>query len=211
MQINTLRLRAMLGWLGMLLPFIVLIMSVLYGYKFPDSISTTYYIPTCITPFMIILGSSAILLISYKGYDKTDDIVCTLAGIFALGICLFSCIGGVKPDDIVGTFQIPARISGWIHNVCAVLFFALLSFNSLFLFTKSSGVKTRKKKIRNAIYIVCGIGMILSLLLIIPVMKNNIYGGIWGVETLALLFFGISWLTKSDIYPWLFCDTPYEE
>lgn len=37
MQINTIRLRAMIGWLGMLLPWIVVL---LIGY-FPHSISAT--------------------------------------------------------------------------------------------------------------------------------------------------------------------------
>jgi hypothetical protein len=60
----------MLGWLGMLLPWIVLILACAYGYGFPDSISATYFIDTCITPFMIILGAAGLLLISYKGYDK---------------------------------------------------------------------------------------------------------------------------------------------
>ena len=70
-MINTIRLRCTIGWLGMLLPWIVLIMSNIYGYGFPDSISATYYIPTCITPFMIILGSAGLLLFSYKGYENT--------------------------------------------------------------------------------------------------------------------------------------------
>jgi uncharacterized protein YhhL (DUF1145 family) len=69
-MINTVRLRSWLGVLGMLLPWLVLILSVVYGYPFPDSISATYYIDTCIVPFMIILGSAGMLLISYKGYDK---------------------------------------------------------------------------------------------------------------------------------------------
>mgnify|MGYP003302776310 CR=1 FL=1 len=34
-MINTVRLRAMLGWLGMLLPWIVLILSMAFGYGFP--------------------------------------------------------------------------------------------------------------------------------------------------------------------------------
>ena len=90
-MINTRRLRCTIGWLGMLLPWLVLLMSNIYGCGFPDSISATYYIPTCITPFMIILGSAGLLLLSYKGYDRQDDIVCTIAGVFAVGICLFSC------------------------------------------------------------------------------------------------------------------------
>ena len=43
-MINTVRLRSLLGWLGMLLPWIVLILSLAFGFPFPDSISATYFI-----------------------------------------------------------------------------------------------------------------------------------------------------------------------
>jgi hypothetical protein len=29
---------------------------------------------------------------------------------------------------------------------------------------------------------------------------------VWVIETIALAFFGISWLTKADCYRWLFAD-----
>ena len=219
MQINTLRLRATLGWLGMLLPWLVLISCYIFGYGFPDSISATYYLPPTITPFMIILGAAGLLLICYKGYDRHDDLICTLAGIAALGICLFPC--GTKDlithwtdfafPSQVGTFQLPAKVSGFLHNTCALSFFALLSYNSLFLFTKGDGIQTRNKQRRNIIYRVCGIGMMLSFLAIIPTSIFELWGGIWTVEAVVLMFFGISWLTKADIYPWLFCDTPYTD
>ena len=202
-MINTKRLRCMLGWLGMMLAFIVLALSEAYGYGFPDSISATYYIPTCITPFMIILGSAGLLLISYKGYEPIDDIVCTLAGIFGLGICIFSCSG---QPGLVGTFQLPSDISGIIHNSCATCFFGLLSINSLFLFTKTNGLITPNKKKRNIIFRVCGIGMIASFVGMIPVKIFNIHGGCWFVEMIALLFSGDSWLTKANCYRWLFAD-----
>lgn len=213
-MINTTRLRCTIGWLGMLLPLIVLILSSVYGYGFPDSISATYYIPTCITPFMIILGSAGLLLFSYKGYDKQDDIICTIAGIFALGICLFSC----KTENLiqkfpylaeltnVGTFNIIPSISGILHNICAIGFFLLLAYNSLFLFTKSSGIMTENKKKRNTIFRICGVGMAVSFIAIIPINIFKWWGGVWIVETIALAFFGISWLTKADYYPWLFAD-----
>lgn len=220
MQINTIRLRSWLGFLGMALPLIVLALCLIFGYGFPDSISATYYLGPTITPFMIILGASSILLISYKGYDKQDDIVCTLAGIFGLGICLFPCStedlvsrwGSIVtfPEN-VGTFQVPAAISGIIHNICAIGFFVLLAYNSYFLFTKGADIQTDRKKIRNKIYKICGVGMLCSFLLIIPVNIFDIWGGIWVIELVALAFFGISWLTKADIYPVLFCDTPYTD
>lgn len=212
MKINTVRLRASLGWLGMLLPWIVLILCAVFncapgGHIFPDSISATYYFDPCITPFMIILGAAGILLICYKGYDKQDDIINTLTGIMGLFICLFPCSN--TSQSVVGTFQLPVEISGWIHNISAAAFFCLLAYNSLFLFTKSSGEMTANKRKRNIIYRVCGIGMLISLISIFFVSK--FYSGTWWVEAIALAFFGISWLTKSDIYPWLFCDTPYTD
>lgn len=214
-MINTTRLRCTIGWLGMLLPWIVLLLSGVYGYGFPDSISATYYLPTCITPFMIILGSAGLLLFSYKGYDKQDDIVCTIAGFFAIGICLFSCsISGLTErwTDLiglthVGTFQIVSNISGILHNICAIGFFGLLAYNSLFLFTKTGGNMTENKKKRNIIFRVCGVGMIVSFLAIIPISIFEWWGGVWLVEAIALAFFGISWLTKADCYPWLFADS----
>ena len=202
MQINTLRLRAMIGWLGMLLPWIVVLLIL----DFPESISATWYTNAC-TPFMIILGSASFLLICYKGYDKIDDILLTCSGIAGLGICLFPCSVAEVPGN-VGTFLIDSEISSIIHTVSAIIFFGLLAYNSFFLFTKSSGEMTRNKKIRNIIYRVCGVGMIASfLLLLLPSFPIKI----WLVETIALFFFGVSFLAKADIYPWLFCDTPYRD
>lgn len=200
MRINTLRLRAMLGWLGMLLPWIVVL---LVGY-FPDSISATWYTNAC-TVFMIILGSASILLISYRGYEKIDDIILTSSGVFGLGICLFPCAIPNSPDK-VGTFLIDISTSNTIHFVCAIAFFVLLAYNSFFLFTKSSGEMTKKKRMRNIIYRVCGVGMVASFIIMaFPYFPCQT----WITEALALFFFGISFLTKADIYPWLFCDTAY--
>ena len=199
MRINTLRLRAMIGWLAMLLPWIVVL---LVGY-FPKSISATWYTNAC-TVFMIILGSASLLLISYKGYERIDDIILTCSGIAGLGICLFPCS---VPNIIgkVGTFVIDEKISNIIHIVCAIVFFALLSYNSIFLFTKSSGEITKKKRFRNTIYKVCGIGMLASFLIM---LLPSFYIQTWLTETIALFFFAISFLTKADIYPWLACDKP---
>ena len=202
MKINTLRLRAMIGWLGMLLPWVV-VSLVRYV---PPSISATWYTNAC-TSFMIILGSASFLLICYEGYTKVDDILLTCSGIAGLCICLFPC-SVAEVTGKVGTFMIDRDISSIIHNVSAVIFFGLLAYNSFFLFTKSSGEMTRNKKIRNIIYRVCGVGMIGSFLFILlPDFRIKI----WLVETIALFFFGVSFLTKADIYPWLFCDTPYRD
>lgn len=204
-MIEVTKLRKRIGFLGMLLPWLVLILSLIYQHGFPESISATYYIPNCITPFMIILGSASILLLCYKGYDLQDKIVCSLAGCFGLGVCLFPC--GLE-DEIryVGTFGIPSNISGILHNISAIIFFVLLAYNSLFLFTKTSSEMTAEKRKRNIIYKICGIGMFASFILLVPFMIFDVAIGVWIVETIALTLFGISWITKSDSYRILFKD-----
>ena len=196
MRINTVRLRATIGWLGMLLPWIVVL---LIGY-IPASISATWYTNAC-TVFMIILGSASFLLISYKGYELIDDILLTCSGISGLGICLFPC-SITSAHEKVGTFLIDNQTSNILHLIFAVTFFGLLAYNSIFLFTKGAGEKTKNKRIRNIIFRICGIGMIASFLLLLLPIHNVV----WVVETVALFFFGISFLTKANIYPWLFCD-----
>ena len=197
MRVNTTRLRCIIGWLGLLLPWVVVLLIM----QFPSSISATWYTNAC-TAFMIILGSASILLISYKGYELIDDITLIASGVFGFGICLFPCSVPDAPE-LVGTFLIPVNISNIIHCICAACFFALLSYNSFFLFTKSSGIITDNKKIRNIIYRVCAIGMVCSFLLF---LLPDFYIKTWLIETIALFFFGISFLTKANCYPWLFAD-----
>lgn len=201
--IKTKRLRAMIGWLGMLLPWIVVILQLLNPiFDWPHSISATWYTNAC-TPFMIILGSAGILLMCYHGYDWVDDVLNTCGGIFGLGICLFPCKGPSLINDLVGTFLLPAYISDIFHVISAIIFFGILAVNSFFQFTKGSDNPTKNKKIRNIIYRVCGVGMLASFaILLLP----NFSIKVWLMETIALFFFGISWLTKADKYKWLFCD-----
>ena len=202
-MIDTRRLRCWIGWLGMALPWIVVALQLLNpAFRWPASISATWYTNAC-TPFMIILGSASILLMCYHGYDWVDDGLNTCAGIYGLGICLFPCRGSSDIIDLVGTFQIQAYISDIFHTISAVCFFGILAYNSFFQFTKSSGNITKNKKIRNVIFRVCGVGMALSFgMLLLPSFGIRI----WLMETIALFFFGISWLTKANCYPWLFAD-----
>ena len=76
----------------------------------------------------------------------------------------------------------------------------------MFLFTKTNGNMTERKKKRNLIFRICGIGMAVSFIAIIPISLFDIWGGIWVIETIALQFFGISWITKANCIPFLFCD-----
>jgi amino acid transporter len=94
---------------------------------------------------------------------------------------------------------------GKVHLTFAALLFLTLAFFSLFLFTKSKKGEspTPEKLIRNKIYIICGITIILCIISI-AIYKlfiqtaNPISAFVFWAETIALIAFGTSWLTKGE-------------
>lgn len=198
--INTKRMRIMIGVLGMLLPWLVALITLTW----PGSISETYYSVFAVGTFMVVLGSAGILLVNYKGYDLIDDISATAAGIFGILICLFPMTYLKNPELKTGILHLPSNISNIFHCISAFSFFGILAFMSFFLFTKTSGYKTKQKKIKNVIYRICGIGMIGSFFLFfLNFFDWAPYNLTWIIEAIALFFFGISWIVKSDAIPFL--------
>ena len=154
---------------------------------------------------MVVLGSAGILLINYKGYEKIDDISATIAGVFGILVCLFPMTYLPDPATKTGILHLPSNISNIFHCASAVGFFGVLAFMSFFLFTKTSGEMTKQKKIKNAIYRVCGVGMLASFLLMLLnlIPGVHIYNLTWIVEAIALFFFGTSWIVKSNAFSFL--------
>jgi hypothetical protein len=196
--IDTKRMRIMIGILGILLPWLVALITL----SWPESISITYYSLFAVGTFMVVLGSAGILLINYKGYSKIDDISATVAGVFGILICLFPMTYLPDPATKTGILHLPSNISNIFHCISAFGFFGMLAFMSFFLFTKTSDKSnmTKEKKIKNIIYRVCGIGMMAAFLLLLLNFIPNFapYNLTWIVEAIALFFFGVSWIVKSD-------------
>lgn len=199
------RIRNYAGFLGMILPWLSLFGAFLVNCFTPLgesfwsdlSISATYYV----TPALVgVLTAASVVLICYDGYDLQDNLVTTLSGVFGICIVLFPCKCSLTPS-YTGFFQLPASLSSKIHCASAVVFFCLLAYNSLFLFTKNDGKMTDKKKVRNISYRICGIGM-LSAMILMP-LPIKFPAKTWVVEMIALTFFGISWLVKGGAVRWL--------
>lgn len=200
------RIRNVCGLLGMLLPWIALFSAGIIS-DHPNeewwwSISATYYQ----SPALVgVLTAASIVLMSYEGYDRLDNIITSLSGLFGLGVVLFPCaVSWMPAGSNVGFFQIPMPISNTIHSCCAGVFFLLLAFNSAFLFTKSSGVMTDSKRLRNSIYRFCGWGMIVfeAIFVLLSVIDAPGYC-VMLVEIILLQLFGISWLVKGEAFPML--------
>ena len=201
-------LRKAVGWLGILLPAAILTGNLIFSncHHIQDSISHYYFTATG-SLFVGTLCAVALFLISYKGYpdDKKDNILTTLAGLFALGIAFFptnnnsnnSCAIVALPDGDI------RRI---VHYVCATLFFILLAGISFFLFTKSKGEVTEMKLMRNKLYKTCGVLIIIFVagIALYGIFAKHLhqldkYKPIFWLEWMALLAFGISWLVKGEL------------
>jgi hypothetical protein len=153
MIISYFTLRKVLGWMGISLVPLMIVGSVAICHVTFIEISVSAYYYTCMGNALVgILCCISLFLLSYRGYERIDSIVSKLAGIFALGIAFFPTSESEVKNDIIST----------LHYVSAGLFFAMLSYMSVFLFTKSCGHKTNEKKKRDRVYRTCGILMAAS-------------------------------------------------
>jgi hypothetical protein len=201
-----LTMRKIIGLLGILLPISVVLGGFLFAHmELQESISSYYH--SNMRDFLIgLLFVVALFLITYKGFEMIDDIITNLTGIFALGIVFFPPVNTIDPDMKVGIFLCDPNISSNMHDVFTLLFFVFLSINSLFLFTLShkDKPKTPMKKVRNTIYIICGIVILVSVVCIIVYcvfLKHTFlytYCPVLILETVALVSFGVSWLVKGE-------------
>ena len=203
-----LRIRNVCGILGVILPWLALFSAGIAEHVGPCqtewwwSISASYYL----SPALVgVLVPACIVLISYIGYDWTDNLITTLSGIFGLGIVLFPCkVSWISPETPVGFFQLPMSASHILHTLFACLFFISIALNSIIQFTKHGKTMTERKKIRNKIYRICGYGM-LGLMVVFAIAKFLGAPGwtVMIVEIILLHLFGFAWLVKGEAFPFL--------
>lgn len=204
--VHFLTIRKAVGIIGMILPLMLVL-----GVKFlsecgtlQNSISDYYY--TKMGHYMTgTLCAVSLFMFTYKGYEKKDLVAGKLAALFALGVAFMPVtnylpLSACKVLVLEGTKTVNA-----FHFTSAALLFFTFAYFSLFLFTKTSGNVTNRKRIRNTIYKICGVLIVLSILSIllyslIPALYNKFeeYKPIFWLETLALEAFGFSWLVKGE-------------
>jgi len=193
-------LRKLIGWLGLLLPWAVWVIA---GTN-EDSISDYYYTISGVL-FTSVLTLVGAFLISYRGYDKKDEMVSdnVLTWIGGILIILVAAI----PTPYLG--QLPScptpvcfekAFWGYIHFGSASLFFVVMGYLSAFHFTKGERPFSPDKVKRNYIYRFCGFGLwvVLALtgLLLLLEEKYPIDRLVFWSEVVLLVLFGTSWLVK---------------
>jgi hypothetical protein len=196
---NYLALRKAVGWIGISLPFALMTgMALFFSGDIIQKTISQYYYTGMRDVLTGALCAIALFMFYYKGYDKWDNRIGNLAGLFALGIAWFPT-SPTEPQDTIGN----------IHFLCASVFFIILAGFSLFRFTLNEKGKSRttQKLNRNIIYRACGVIMLVCLVSIVIFFEffhdtgSGSHFVFWG-ETIALIAFGVSWLTKGGtLYP----------
>ena len=121
--ISYLLLRKFVGWIGMLLPFVLLIGNAVMSEARPDSMSGYYYTPMR-NFFVGALCALGVFLIAYDGYDNVDRWITNIAGLCAIGVAFCP----TKPSGQLATWQ---NVVGDIHVVFAVCTFTALGLMAL--------------------------------------------------------------------------------
>lgn len=199
--ISYLTLRKAVGIIALAFPIMLIVGALFAGFTPMQPSLSQYYWTTSGVLFVSFLITFGIFLLSYTGYDKTDEVVTSIAGVAMILVALFPCEGGT---DYLFAFLSPT-LTGAIHYASAIIAFISLGFMSYFQFTKSGGQMTNAKRKRNAAYRICGVVIAASILFMAPVRiipgvfeATNVVRLFFWLESLVVWAFGVSWLIKGE-------------
>lgn len=188
-------LRKAVGVIGCCLPFVLIFGALLKGYDLQGSISSYYY-TNMGDVFVGSLCAIGIFLMSCKGYDQRDALAGHLAWLFAFGVAFF-------PTTPESGATVRDKIIGGTHLTFATLLFSTLAYFCLKLFTETSkGYEpTERKLLRNTFYKACGWTIITCIALIAIFKLSGLFANLKPtlfLESIAVLAFGVAWLTKGE-------------
>lgn len=214
MVISFYRVRRALGWIGLVLPFALILGGLRLEGQLRDSLSA-YFFSDLRELFVGALCAIGVFLISYRGYRRlpgeafSDRVLSNIAGLAALCVALFPVTQDCAPaatacPEILTLTQrvISPTMAGTVHLAAAVVFFLCLAAFCLVQFPKTDAPH------RPVIYRFCGIAILIDLAAIAGAMAVSRWGGaetaaliaqnnlvFWG-EAFAVWLFALAWLTK---------------
>ncbi|MDR2271509.1 MAG: hypothetical protein LBF27_11455 [Sphingobacterium sp.] len=193
------RLRRAIGYLGIFLPIILVLLSLFkfFNTAIQPSISH-YYFTNLREIFTGTLCAVGLFLICYKGNGnsviwKNDNLLTNLAGFMAIAVAFI-------PTDPIGTSCTQCTLISIglkeLHYGFAAILFLTFAFLSIHVFTigqESNGEIPMSILNENNIYRFCGYGILVCIALI----PLKLFGHATLVfEAIALFLFGTSWLIK---------------
>jgi len=198
--LSYLGLRRAIGWIGLLLPFVLALGAAVLRDAFAHPTISSYYYGVMSGVLVGSVCAIGVFLMSYRGHERKDDVAGSIGGLAAVGLALFPVAPNVDPT----TAQ---KVVGAFHFVFATIFFVTLAFFCICLFTKThKGAKPAGRKLtRNRIYIACGWVMLGCIVLIgvchLPAVARTRLDDlrpVYWLEAIAIVAFGVSWLIKGE-------------
>lgn len=201
------RHRQLIGYIGLVLPIVLIAIALwrdgLEQWRNLESVSAYYYTGAN-AAFVGMLVALALFLFTYEGYKNEhqwlDRWCAVLSALAALGVAFF-------PTAAPAGY---AALNWWepwvgvVHHVSAIILFLAFAVFSFWLFTekakedkdsaKAKSEKDRGKEARNAIYYFCGVMIVICIAW--AAYQGMKGASIFWPESVALIFFAISWLVK---------------
>lgn len=196
-------LRRSIGGIALSLPVVLPVGTALVFHEHLASSISGYYYTDMRGVFVGSMWAIGVFLLSYK-FGRLDNLVGNVAGISAIGLSVF-------PTTPAGELSAAMVASGIVHYAFAAVLFAMLAVFCLVLFVRGAPEATDQKKIRNGIYRVCGVLIVVSMVVaatISPFLDAAFtarWRPLFWLESVAVVSFGVSWLIKGET---LFRDPP---
>lgn len=203
------RIRRAIGYLGVLLPVMLVGLS-LFGFfqtEIQPSISDYYY-TNLREIFTGTLCAVGLFLIRYKGKEnkdnasiwKNDELLTNIAGIMAIGVAFIPVNPVLEPQKIYTLIPYNWSWLGYIHYGFAAGLFGIFSLLALNVFTlgqrQSENIPVSKLN-ENYIYQFCGIGILVCMFLVPVSQFFEVFAySTLVLEAIILFLFGAAWLIK---------------
>jgi len=188
-------LQKAVGLIAVTLPFVVAIGNPLTGGHGIEGSISAYYYTHMGNYFVGALFALGVFFMSYNYRPlpdyRIDNYLSNVASAMAIGVAM------LPTASDAGVASGGAKTVAVLHLVCAGVLFVLLAVFSLFLFTRTDpgAVVSPAKKRRNAVYRVCGVIIVASLLAVVGAEILKLHVLFW-LESVMVVAFGVSWLVK---------------
>lgn len=206
------RIRRAVGWLGLLLPLILIAGGWLSQRTVEPSISD-YYHTLMRDAFIGTLTAIGFILITYPGHSRgqgerlSDDMITTIAGLAAFGVAYFPNEVRTNANLLGSVTQqaLGAKTAALAHYLCAIVFLSALAAMCLKKFARTA------RPLRRRIYRACGWVILAMTLAVITASWVRLRGPegaqrlitdwmliLW-FEAIAIWAFALAWLVKGRV------------
>jgi len=199
-----------MGWIAiMIAPVVAVITTAVHGLPFPASISETGTIANRVSPVLpFALGTLALFALSYAiylAYDALDAAVTFLMAAGFIFVAVFPIASQYVVDERIGLFAVSHELSNALHYAGALTGFAAMTVWVGVCFRRSSYSKinqTPEKRIRNVLYAVTTVFMIIAVAL----FAAHVFGlfgdnspSMFAAQAVLLTSSGVSILVKGGV------------